>query len=407
MTIIFKGFISMKRILLPLVYIILLFSLFACQSLTNITSLITTQSSLTTPTNTAENVSLQVQPTDPPPSNQPAIPNLVALEDTLVDIYESTSPGVVAIRVLTESGRGLGSGFVIDKEGHIITNFHVIEGFTDMEVDFPSGFKTRGTVIGSDTDSDLAVIKVEAPPEELTPLPFGDSSKIQVGQSVIAIGNPFGLSGTMTLGIVSAFGRTLQSLHEAPGGGLFTAGDIIQTDAAINPGNSGGPLLNLDGEVIGVNRAIRTYNFTDGEEPLNSGVGFAIAINIVKRVAPSLISESEYNYPYLGISSLDDLSLVQQESLNLPQPNGAYVIAVTPGSPADKAGLIGGDVPTDEIGLYAGGDLVIAIDGKTVYQFGDLLSYLLNNKSPGDTITLTVLRDGQEKQLDLVLGSRP
>ena len=397
----------MKRILLPLVYIILLFSLFACQSLTNITSLITTQSSLTTPTNTAENVSLQVQPTDPPPSNQPAIPNLVALEDTLVDIYESTSPGVVAIRVLTESGRGLGSGFVIDKEGHIITNFHVIEGFTDMEVDFPSGFKTRGTVIGSDTDSDLAVIKVEAPPEELTPLPFGDSSKIQVGQSVIAIGNPFGLSGTMTLGIVSAFGRTLQSLHEAPGGGLFTAGDIIQTDAAINPGNSGGPLLNLDGEVIGVNRAIRTYNFTDGEEPLNSGVGFAIAINIVKRVEPSLISESEYNYPYLGISSLDDLSLVQQESLNLPQPNGAYVIAVTPGSPADKAGLIGGDVPTDEIGLYAGGDLVIAIDGKTVYQFGDLLSYLLNNKSPGDTITLTVLRDGQEKQLDLVLGSRP
>ena len=407
MTIIYKGFISMKRILLPLVYIILLFSLFACQSLTNITSLITTQSSLTTPTNTAENVSLQVQPTDPPPSNQPAIPNLVALEDTLVDIYESTSPGVVAIRVLTESGRGLGSGFVIDKEGHIITNFHVIEGFTDMEVDFPSGFKTRGTVIGSDTDSDLAVIKVEAPPEELTPLPFGDSSKIQVGQSVIAIGNPFGLSGTMTLGIVSAFGRTLQSLHEAPGGGLFTAGDIIQTDAAINPGNSGGPLLNLDGEVIGVNRAIRTYNFTDGEEPLNSGVGFAIAINIVKRVAPSLISESEYNYPYLGISSLDDLSLVQQESLNRPQPNGAYVIAVTPGSPADKAGLIGGDVPTDEIGLYAGGDLVIAIDGKTVYQFGDLLSYLLNNKSPGDTITLTVLRDGQEKQLDLVLGSRP
>jgi S1-C subfamily serine protease len=407
MTVIYKGFISMKRILLPLVYLILLFSLFSCQSLTNITSLITTQSSLTTPTITAENVSLQVQPTDPPPSNQPAIPNLVALEDTLVDIYESTSPGVVAIRVLTDSGRGLGSGFVIDKEGHIITNFHVIEGFTDMEVDFPSGFKTRGTVIGSDTDSDLAVIKVEAPPEELTPLPFGDSSKIKVGQSVIAIGNPFGLSGTMTLGIVSAFGRTLQSLHEAPGGGLFTAGDIIQTDAAINPGNSGGPLLNLDGEVIGVNRAIRTYNFTAGEEPLNSGVGFAIAINIVKRVAPTLISEGEYTYPYLGITSLDDLSLVQQEALELPQPNGAYVIAVTPGSPADKAGLIGGDVPTDEIGLYAGGDLVIAIDGKTVYQFGDLLSYLLNNKSPGDTITLTVLRDEQEMQLDLVLGSRP
>ena len=397
----------MKRFMLPLAFILLLFSLFACQSLTNIYSLIPTESSLTTPTLPTDHVNFQVQPTDIPPSDQPAIPNLVALEDTLVDIYESTSAGVVAIRVLTESGRGLGSGFVIDKEGHIITNFHVIEGVTDLEVDFASGFKTRGTVIGSDTDSDLAVIKVEAPPEELSPLPFGDSSEIQVGQTVVAIGNPFGLSGTMTLGIVSAFGRTLQSLHETPDGKLFTAGDIIQTDAAINPGNSGGPLLNLDGEVIGVNRAIRTYNFTDSEEPLNSGVGFAIAINLVKRVAPSLISTSAYDYPYLGITSLDDLSLVQQEALKLPQPNGAYVIAVTPGSPADKAGLIGGEVSTDGIGLNAGGDLIIAIDGKTVYQFGDLLSYLLNHKSPGDTITLTVLRNGQEMQLDLVLGSRP
>ena len=397
----------MKRIMLPLAYILLLFSLFACQSLTNISSLIPIESSLSTPTLTADNVNFQVQPTDIPSSDQPAIPNLVALEDTLVDIYESTSPGVVAIRVLTDSGRGLGSGFVIDEEGHIITNFHVIEGVTTLEVDFASGYKTRGTVIGSDTDSDLAVIKVKAPPEELSPLPFGDSSEIQVGQTVVAIGNPFGLSGTMTLGIVSAFGRTLQSLHEAPGGGLFTAGDIIQTDAAINPGNSGGPLLNLDGEVIGVNRAIRTYNFTEGEEPLNSGVGFAIAINLVKRVAPSLISASTYNYPYLGITSLDDLSLVQQEALRLPQPNGAYVIAVTPGSPAEIAGLHGGEEPTDEIGLYAGGDLIIAIDGITVYQFGDLLSYLLNHKSPGDTVTLTLLRDAQEMQLDLVLGSRP
>jgi len=407
MTVIMKGINSMKRFMLPLVYILLLFSLFACQSLTNIYSLIPTESSLTTPTLAPDHVNFQVQPTDIPPSDQPAIPNLVALEDTLVDIYESTNAGVVAIRVLTESGRGLGSGFVIDKEGHIITNFHVIEGVTDLEVDFASGFKTRGTVIGSDTDSDLAVIKVEAPPEELSPLPFGDSSEIQVGQTVVAIGNPFGLSGTMTLGIVSAFGRTLQSLHEAPGGGLFTAGDIIQTDAAINPGNSGGPLLNLDGEVVGVNRAIRTYNFTDNDEPLNSGVGFAIAINLVKRVAPYLISASAYDYPYLGITSIDDLSLVQQEALKLPQPNGAYVIAVTHGSPAHKAGLIGGEVSTDEIGLNAGGDLIIAIDGKTVYQFGDLLSYLLNHKSPGDKITLTILRNGQEMQLDLVLGSRP
>jgi 2-alkenal reductase len=398
----------MKRFLYFLALILLVLPLLACQSLTSISSFVpTTEPSLPSPTHVTDNVKLQVQPTDIPPTEPATIPNLVAQQDTLVNIYESTSPGVVAIRVLTEVGGGLGSGFVIDKEGHIITNFHVIEGVTDLEIDFPSGFKTRGEVIGSDTDSDLAVIKVEAPPEELHPLPLGDSTEIQVGQTVVAIGNPFGLSGTMTQGIVSAHGRTLQSLHEAPGGGLFTAGDIIQTDAAINPGNSGGPLLNLDGEVIGVNRAIRTYNFTDGEEPLNSGVGFAIAINLVKRVVPALISESTYDYPYLGITSLDDLSLIQQEALNLSQSNGAYVMAVTPGSPADEAGLIGGEESTDFPGLYSGGDLIIGIDGQTIYQFGDLLSYLLNHKSPGDTVTLTVLREGQETQLDLILGSRP
>lgn len=397
----------MKRITLSLVFILTVLSIFACQSLNNISSQIPSQPTQSSPTLVADNVNLQVQPTNIPTSESLAVPNLVAQEDSLVSIYESTSPGVVAIRVFSEGGGGLGSGFVLDREGHIITNFHVVEGVDELEVDFSSGFKTRGEVIGSDTDSDLAVIKVEAPPEELHPLILGDSSKIQVGQTVVAIGNPFGLSGTMTQGIVSSFGRTLQSLREAPGGGLFTAGDIIQTDAAINPGNSGGPLLNLDGEVIGVNRAIRTFNFTAGEEPLNSGVGFAIAINLVKRVAPVLISESTYDYPYLGITSLDDLSLIQQEALNLPQSNGAYVMAVTPGSPADEAGLIGGETSTDLPGINSGGDLITAIDNQGVYQFSDLLSYLLNYKSPGDTVTLTVLRDGKEMKLDLVLGSRP
>jgi 2-alkenal reductase len=397
----------MKPISLSLVIILSVLSIFACQSLTNISSLTPTQSTQPSPTPVADNINLQAQPTVNPTSQPPAVPNLVVQEDTLVRLYESTSPGVVAIRVFSEGGGGLGSGFVIDREGHIITNFHVVEGVDELEVDFPSGFKTRGEVIGSDTDSDLAVIKVDAPPEELHPLPLGDSSEIQVGQTVVAIGNPFGLSGTMTQGIVSSIGRTLQSLREAPGGGLFTAGDIIQTDAAINPGNSGGPLLNLDGEVIGVNRAIRTFNFTVGEEPLNSGVGFAIAINLVKRVIPALISDSTYDYPYLGITSLDDLSLIQQEALDLSQSNGAYVMSVTPGSPADKAGLMGGETSTEISGLSSGGDLIIAIDDQDVYQFGDLLSYLLNHKSPGDTVTLTILRDGQEMQLDLVLGSRP
>jgi 2-alkenal reductase len=214
----------MKRILLFLALFLLVVSLLACQSLTSITSLIPAEPSQPSPTLVTDNVNLQVHPTDIPPSEPSVVPNLVAQEDTLVNIYENISPGVVAIRVLTEGGGGLGSGFVLDKEGHIITNFHVIENVTDLEVDFPSGFKTRAEVIGSDTDSDLAVIKVEAPPEELHPLPLGDSTEIQVGQTVVAIGNPFGLSGTMTQGIVSAFGRTLQSLHQAPGGGLFTAG---------------------------------------------------------------------------------------------------------------------------------------------------------------------------------------
>jgi 2-alkenal reductase len=301
----------------------------------------------------------------------------------------------------------LGSGFVLDKEGHIITNFHVIEGVSELEVDFPSGYKTRGEVIGTDTDSDLAVLKVNAPPEELHPLPLGDSSDIRVGQTVVAIGSPFRFNGTMTTGIISSLGRTLTSLREAPGGNFFSAGDIIQTDAAINPGNSGGPLLNLDGEVIGVNRAIETYNLNADADPLNSGIGFAIAINTVKRVVPSLINEGSYDYPYLGISSLSEINLLQQEALGLPQSNGAYVTTVTQGSPADRAGIRGATEQTEIINLYAGGDLITAIDGHPIMTFSDLLTYLIQEKSPGDVVTFTILRDDQKIQLELTIGKRP
>jgi len=343
----------------------------------------------------------------PQVTEESVIPSSIEKQDILVDIYEKSNPGVVAIQVLTESGSGLGSGFVLDKEGHIITNYHVVEGETELEVDFATGFKTRGELVGIDTDSDLAIIKVDAPAEELHPLPLGDSSEIKVGQTVVAIGSPFRFNGTMTTGIVSSLGRTLESLRQAPGGSNFSAGDIIQTDAAINPGNSGGPLLNLDGEVIGVNRAIRTFNFTSDAEPLNSGIGFAIAINIVKRVAPSLISEGKYDYPYLGISSLSDLSLLQQEALQLPQSSGAYVTTVTPESPADRAGVRGGTVPTDFPTLFSGGDLIIAIDGDPIQTFNDLLSYLIHNKNPGDTIIMTILRDNQEIEVELTLDKRP
>jgi 2-alkenal reductase len=345
----------------------------------------------------------------PLPTMAPVNPNVQTLDETLVSLYERVNPGVVAIRVLTQQGGGLGSGFVFDAAGYVVTNYHVVENETDLEVDFSSGFKTRGEVIGIDIDSDLAIVKVSAPAEELHPLPLGDSALIKVGQTVVAIGNPFGLNGTMTTGVISAIGRTLESMRAAPGGGQFTAGDIIQTDTAINPGNSGGPLLNLKGEVIGVNRAIRTFNFTNDEmpEPLNSGVGFAIAINIVKRVAPALIAEGRYDYPYLGITSLDDISLLEQEALDLPRSTGAYVTGVTSDGPADKAGLRGGSASTDFAGLYAGGDLIIAIDGQPVRQFGDLLSYLINYKSPGDLVALTVLREGREIRVELTLGKRP
>jgi 2-alkenal reductase len=336
----------------------------------------------------------------------PAV-DLISLEDTLVEIYQKVNPGVVALRVLVEDGGSRGSGFVIDKEGHIITNYHVVEGVTDLEVAFPSGLKTRAEILGTDLDSDIAVIKVDVSPDELYPLMFSDSDQVKVGQTVIAIGNPFGFNGTMTMGIVSGLGRTMRSLHEAPEGGLFSSGDIIQTDAAINPGNSGGPLLNLNGDVIGVNRAIYTNNFDDVGQPLNSGVGFAISINIVKRVIPSLIASGEYDYPYVGISSINDLSILEQEALGLAQPTGVYVNRVTPGSPAARAGLRGGERPTDIFGLEAGGDLIVAIDGLEVKNFADFISYLLRNKSPGDNAVLTVLRGDERFEIIVTLDKRP
>lgn len=350
-----------------------------------------------------------VPPPAPPTQGSSSQPQEVyssslAEPGSLTDLYETALPGVVSIRVSTDNGGGLGSGFVYDGQGHVVTNFHVVEGANKVEVDFSSGFKTYGTVIGTDLDSDLAVIKVDIPAEELHPIPLGDSGLLRVGQTVIAIGNPFGLSGTMTTGIVSALGRTLDSIHDAPGGGFFTAGDIIQTDAAINPGNSGGPLFNLSGEVVGINRAIRTTNYSEQGEPVNSGIGFAISINIAKRVIPGLIKDGHYDYPYMGISSISELSLSSIEALGLERQTGAYVTNVTPGSPAELAGVRG---PTSNGSIPTGGDLIIGIDGIEVFQFDGLLKYLINNKSPGDTIILTVLREGQVIDLEMTLSKRP
>lgn len=335
------------------------------------------------------------------------IPNEVLMEDTLVQIYDQVSPGVVSIQVYSQLGSGLGSGFVVDKEGHIVTNYHVVEGAEEVEVSFQSGLKVFGDVIGEDLDSDLAVIYVDVDPEELHPLTLGDSDRVLVGQTVIAIGNPYGLSGTMTTGIVSARGRTLESIRQTESGNYFTAGDLIQTDATINPGNSGGPLLNLNGEVVGVNRAIQTSGSTLEGGAANTGIGFAVSSNILNQVLPSLKEGETYDYPYLGLSSLSSLSLTQAQYLDLPQATGAYIVEIVTGGPADEAGLRAGDEPTEFQGLYAGGDLIVGVDGQELLQFSDMLSYMMLNKKPGDEIVLTVLREGELMDITVVLGERP
>ena len=375
----------MKRVLIVLS--VLIISMLACQvsglpPLSQPTPVLHTQ---TTP---------PVLPTQVDPAEQ---------DSALEALYQQVLPGVVSIR----AGSSLGSGFVFDSEGHVITNQHVVEGSSEVEVDFASGFKAHGTVVGSDVDADVAVIQVDAPAEEIHPLAIGDSSTLGVGEQVVAIGNPFGLNGTMTLGIVSGLGRT-QVASVSPEGGHFSTADIIQTDAAINPGNSGGPLFNLDGEVVGINQSIRTdtFNGTTGNA-VNSGVGFSISINLVKRIVPILIRDGKYEYPYLGISSGSDLGLAEIEALGLNTYTGAYVISVTPGGPADQAGIRAGDTPTSIPNLNAGGDIIVAFDGQPVDTFDQLLSYLTLTKSPGDTAVLTVLRNDQPMDITVTLGKRP
>jgi S1-C subfamily serine protease len=374
---------------------------------------------------------LQQTPTAPPaiptlPSaSASAVPTIAASTSTtlapsdadLAALYAKVNPGVVTILNYADLGSphpdtlpaGQGSGFVIDNDGHILTNQHVVSGAQEIEIDFPSGIKAWADLIAVDPDSDLALLTVNVPAESLTPLPLGDSDLVRVGDRVVAIGNPFGLSGTMTSGIVSALGRTLDSEHASPGGQPFSAGDIIQTDAAINPGNSGGPLLNLQGEVIGVNRAIRTESFTVSGDAANSGVGFAVPVNIVRRVVPALIENGTYSYPYLGVSSLDQtqVNLKVLQLLGLPDDaSGAYVTCVSAGGPADRAGVRGAG-SCDSTNLTPGGDLITQVDDVPVRQFDDLLTYLLEHTSVGQQIVLKVMRGGQEVDIPVTLGPRP
>ena len=316
-----------------------------------------------------------------------------ALQQGLIDLYGRANPAVVFIIV---PPIGSGSGFVFGREGYIVTNNHVVENGREYEVVFSGGERRDAELVGADVDSDLAVIKVDELPDGVRPLPLGSSDDLAVGQFVVAIGNPFGEQGSMSLGIVSGLGRSLRSQRELETGSSYSLPQVVQTDAPINPGNSGGPLLNLDGEVVGVNSAIATTSGT------NSGVGFSIPVKAVRRIVPSLIEDGTFEYPYMGAAFEDEISLDEQSTFGLPQTSGAYVVSITEGSPADEAGLRAASGTTGR-----GGDLIVAIDEKTIVSFDDLNSYLALETSVGQTITIRVLRDGQTLDLPLTLGERP
>jgi serine protease Do len=332
-------------------------------------------------------------------------------EDLLINLYERVNPAVVNIRVVKRVEQpatfftpdefyqeGQGSGFVWDQEGHIVTNNHVVEGADEVEVFFWDDTVVEGKVIGTDPDSDLAVVEVDLPAEELHPVELGDSEELKVGQLAIAIGNPFGQAGTMTRGIISALGRTF-----SPGISPFAIPEMIQTDAAINPGNSGGPLLDSQGRVIGINTLILSRSGS------SSGVGFAVPINMAKRVVPVLMAEGEYHYAWLGITGQDLIPAIV-EAMDLPAgTRGALVVEVGQGGPADEGGLRG-SIETVEIKgrpLQIGGDIILAIDGTPVQDMDDVIVYLVQNTRPGQEVELSILRDGQEQKLTVELGERP
>jgi len=318
----------------------------------------------------------------------------------LVELYRQLSSGVVSVQVLRDQvfgAQGAGSGFLLDNQGHILTNNHVVSNARWLTVLFHNGFEAEAEIVGADDDSDLAVIKVEQIPESAQPLSLGDSDQVEVGEWVIAIGNPFGLDSSMSIGIVSAVGRSIPSVTP------FNIPQAIQTDAAVNPGNSGGPLLNLQGEVIGVNAQIAT----SGVARANSGVGFAIPVNIVRKLAPVLIEKGVYNWPWLGIRGGSvNIALAQVNDLDSQQ--GAYVHEVISGGPADEAGLQGstGTVDFQGISVFRGGDVILEVNGDPLADYNELLVRIASS-SPGDELDLTILRDGDRQQVTVELAARP
>lgn len=333
---------------------------------------------------------------------------------SLPDLFTKVQKSVVQVTERDNSnelGSRLGSGFVYDKDGHVITNYHVVTPGTnnnnELQVTFLDGNVYPADLVGVDQFADLAVIKVKnISSDKLAPLPLANSSSLRIGESVVAIGNPFGLSGSMTQGIVSGLGRLLPSNENqdnfAGPGSSFSIPNIIQTDAAINPGNSGGPLIDTQGRVVGINTAI--FSNTG----VYSGVGFAIPSNTISKVATSLIQNGSYHHPYIGIVGLSltpDLS----KQIGLNQTKGFLITSITKGSPADKSGLRAGSTTTTINGrdVEVGGDIILKIDNREVSKIDDILAYLESQKHVGDKVHFTILRDNEIKELDLILGDRP
>jgi len=330
-------------------------------------------------------------------SSVPLATELLPQEELLAKLYEAVNPSVVNINMTMAVGQGSGSGFVYDTQGHIITNNHVAEGADSIYVTFADGTMVRATVVGTDADSDLAVLKVDVDASELHPVTLGDSASLRVGQMAIAIGNPFGLEGTMTLGIVSALGRVLSTSSSR-----YSMVDLIQTDAPINPGNSGGPLLDSAGRVIGVNTMIYTESGT------SSGVGMAVPVDTVKRVVPQLLEGGNYAHPWLGVSGMSITPLLA-ETLGLPVEQGVLIESVVDGGPADDAGLRGGvqQKMLEGESVAVDGDIMVALDGIEVQSFDDVVQYLARNTRAGQKMEVTVLRDGQRQTFTVTLGERP
>jgi S1-C subfamily serine protease len=354
---------------------------------------------------------IDVKSDSPAPARQPTLSNPRADKSkdgglTVRDIYRKDGPGVAYIQASVieqapnafgvpqqQRGEASGSGFVLNKEGYIATNAHVVNAGRDVRVRFGEGQDVTAKIVGTDPSTDLAVIKVDPSKVKLVPVPLGDSSSVQVGDPVVAIGNPLGFEDSVTTGIVSALGRDIKAPNE------FTIDHAIQTDAAINPGNSGGPLIDANGRVVGITSQIATNGGSKG----NLGIGFAIPVNLAKQVIPQLIKSGKVQHAYIGVTTTAVTPEVAK-ALKLTTQSGALVEQVQPGSPAAKAGLRAGTRPVQ--GLLAGGDLIVGVDGTTVREPADVAKAIADNK-PGDRVTVEFSRGSAKKTVTVTLADRP